>query len=458
MPKNEIDYSNTVIYKIYCKDKSISDTYVGHTTSFIKRKYQHKLCCNNLNNKLKIYHCIRENGGWENWEMVELGTYNCKNSEEARIKEQEYYEEIKPALNVASPYSDNLKAYCYFCKTQCDSFNGYNVHINTNSHKKNVEYYSENKTKDDGGDKKNSKKYHCLKCDFICCKQSNYMKHLLTLKHQKETKELQKDYILDDEKNFKNCTQYICECGKAYQHRQGLWKHKKNCKPIKYNEPQNSELKLLTNLVLDVVKQNKELTQQNTDLTNKIVDICKTGQTNNISNSNFNSHNKTFNLNVFLNETCKDAMNITDFIDSLTLQLSDLESVGRLGYVEGISNIIVKKLKQLDVHKRPVHCSDSKREVMYIKDEDKWEIENEQKKKLRKVIKKIADKNARLLPEFKKEHPDCNRASSKYSDQYNKLIVESMGGSGDNDSEKEDKIIRKIAKETTIDKTIESID
>jgi hypothetical protein len=284
------------------------------------------------------------------------------------------------------------------------------------------------------------------------------MKHLLTLKHQKETKELQKDYILDDEKNFKNCTQYICECGKAYQHRQGLWKHKKNCKPIKYNEPQNSELKLLTNLVLDVVKQNKELTQQNTDLTNKIVDICKTGQTNNISNSNFNSHNKTFNLNVFLNETCKDAMNITDFIDSLKLQLSDLESVGRLGYVEGISNIIVKKLKQLDVHKRPVHCSDSKREVMYIKDEDKWEIENEQKKKLRKVIKKIADKNARLLPEFKKEHPDCNRASSKYSDQYNKLIVESMGGSGDNDSEKEDKIIRKIAKEITIDKTIESID
>ena len=456
MPKNEIDYSNTVIYKIYCKDKSISDTYVGHTTSFIKRKYQHKLCCNNLNNKLKIYDGIRENGGWENWEMVELATYNCKNSEEARIKEQEYYEEIKPALNVAIPYSDNLKSYCYFCKTQCDSFNNYNVHINTNSHKKNVEYYSENKTKDDGGDKKNSKKYHCLKCDFICCKQSNYMKHLLTLKHQNETKELQKDYILDDEKNFKNCTQYICECGKAYQHRQGLWKHKKNCKPKKI-EPTN-ELKLLTNLVLDVVKQNKELTQQNTDLTNKIVDICKTGQTNNISNSNFNSHNKTFNLNVFLNETCKDAMNITDFIDSLTLQLSDLESVGRLGYVEGISNIIVKKLKQLDVHKRPVHCSDSKREVMYIKDEDKWEIENEQKKKLRKVIKKIADKNARLLPEFKKEHPDCNRASSKYSDQYNKLIVESMGGSGDNDSEKEDKIIRKIAKETTIDKTIESID
>ena len=303
---------------------------------------------------------------------------------------------------------------------------------------------------------KNPSKYLCEICDFISSNKKDYNRHLLTLKHKKETNGGQVDNTINFEK-------YICVCEREYKCRQGLWKHKKICeyqktqKKPKKIEPAN-ELKLLTNLVLDVVKQNKELTQQNTDLTNKIVDICKTGQTNNISNSNFNSHNKTFNLNVFLNETCKDAMNITDFIDSLTLQLSDLESVGRLGYVEGISNIIVKKLKQLDVHKRPVHCSDSKREVMYIKDEDKWEIENEQKKKLRKVIKKIADKNARLLPEFKKEHPDCNRASSKYSDQYNKLIVESMGGSGDNDSEKEDKIIRKIAKETTIDKTIESID
>jgi hypothetical protein len=224
---------------------------------------------------------------------------------------------------------------------------------------------------------------------------------------------------------------------------------------ISNNESQNSEIKLLTNLVLDVVKQNKELTQQNSELTNKIVDICKTGQTNNsISNSNINSHNKTFNLNVFLNETCKDAMNIMEFVDSLKLQLSDLESVGRLGYVEGISNIIVKNLKQLDVHKRPVHCSDSKREVMYIKDEDKWEKENEENKKLRKVIKKIADKNARLIPKFKEEHPDCVKSVSKFSDQYNKLIVESF----DNDAEKEDKIIKKIAKNVIIDKSLEIID
>ena len=202
------------------------------------------------------------------------------------------------------------------------------------------------------------------------------------------------------------------------------------------------------------------LLQQNNQLQTQIIELCKDKSVTNINNTNahINSHNKTFNLNVFLNETCKDAMNIMEFVDSLKLQLSDLECIGRLGYVEGISNIIVKNLKQLDIHKRPVHCSDSKREVMYIKDEDKWERENEEKKKLRKVIKKIADKNARLLPEFKKEHPDCNRASSKYSDQYNKLIVESMGGSGDNDQEKEDKIIKKIAKNVIIDKTIDCID
>ena len=132
-----------------------------------------------------------------------------------------------------------------------------------------------------------------------------------------------------------------------------------------------------------------------------------------------------------------------------------MEFVGRLGFVEGISNIIIKNLQALDVHKRPVHCSDSKREVMYIKDEDKWEKENEEKNKLRKAIKKIANKNYVLIPEFKEKHPDCNKSSSSYSDQYNKLIIEAMGGSGDNDFEKENKIIRNIAKNVTIDKSLE---
>jgi predicted nuclease with TOPRIM domain len=146
-------------------------------------------------------------------------------------------------------------------------------------------------------------------------------------------------------------------------------------------------------------------------------------------------------------------MNITDFVDSLQLQLSDLEDVGKLGFVEGISNIIVKKLKALDVHKRPVHCADKKREVIYIKDQDKWERDNDEKQRLRKAIKSVAYKNEKLLPKYKELHPGCNYSDSKYSDHYSKLVIETMGGSGNNDVEKQDKIIRNIAKEVVIDKT-----
>ena len=144
-------------------------------------------------------------------------------------------------------------------------------------------------------------------------------------------------------------------------------------------------------------------------------------------------------------------MNIMDFVDSIKLQLTDLERVGEIGYVEGISNIIIKNLKELDISQRPVHCTDKKRETIYIKDEDKWEKDEEQKK-MHKVIKKVADKNARLVLKYKELHPDCNSYHSKYSDQYNKIIIEAMGGSGDNDLEKEEKIIRNISKTIGIDK------
>ena len=263
-------------------------------------------------------------------------------------------------------------------------------------------------------EEKKSSPFFCEKCDFICSKKYNYDRHAATDKH----KRIHFGYnvsILDTKKEQKEQIQnYLCECGKQYKYSQGLSKHKKICKFEYSNNKGEVDVKILTNMVLEVVKQNHELMtqnnetqKQNQELTNKLFEICKNGTNNTLINNN--SHNKTFNLNVFLNEQCKDAMNIMDFVDSLKLQLSDLESVGRLGFVEGISNIIVKNLKALDVHKRPVHCSDSKREVMYIKDEDKWERENEDKQKLRKAIKRIANKNSRLLPEFKEKHPDCGK-------------------------------------------------
>ena len=198
-----------------------------------------------------------------------------------------------------------------------------------------------------------------------------------------------------------------------------------------------------------LVKQNTQLFEQNSEM----LEIIKNGTHNtNNSHNNTNSHNKTFNLQFFLNETCKDAMNIMDFVDSIKLQLSDLENVGKVGYVEGISNIITSNLKALDVTQRPIHCADKKREVLYVKDENKWEKEDDDKKKIRKAIKRVACKNQRLLPKFKEEHPDCGNYHSKFSDQYNKIVVESMGGSGNNDMEKEDKIIKNISKNVTIDK------
>jgi hypothetical protein len=289
----------------------------------------------------------------------------------------------------------------------------------------------------------------CKKCDYETCYKNHYERHILTPKHQKNDKD-------DDGK----CP-YYCICGKKYNFRQGLHKHKKTCNYIKTDT--NDSIKLLTNVIIDVVKNNqelcnhnKELSNQNMEITNKFIDMCKSNMANNTiannSHNTNNSHNKTFNLQFFLNETCKDAMNINDFVDSLNLQLSDLESVGSLGFVEGISNIIVKNLKAMDAHKRPVHCSDSKREVMYVKDEDKWEKENEEKKKIRKMIKRVINKNANLLQDFKAKHPDCIKSTSKYTDQYNKLIIESMGGTGDNDLEKENKIIKNISKEVTINK------
>jgi hypothetical protein len=236
-----------------------------------------------------------------------------------------------------------------------------------------------------------------------------------------------------------------------YDSRNGLWKHKNKCSNTKNtNEPSDKEL------IVVLINENKELKTMMIEQQNMVMKVLKNGTHNNHSHNTTNSHNKAFNLNFFLNETCKDAMNITDFVDSIKLQLNDLEKVGEMGYVEGISNIITTNLKALDITQRPIHCTDKKREVLYVKDEDKWEKEDEEKNKLRKVIKKVASKNQRLITDFRTKHPDCVKASSKFSDQYNKIIVESMGGSGDNDIEKEDKIIKNISKATIIDK-IESL-
>jgi hypothetical protein len=287
-------------------------------------------------------------------------------------------------------------------------------------------------------------KYICEKCLFNTCNRNDYNRHTLTKKHL--INESQHFSINNTQKNA-----YDCKCGKTYKDYSGLWRHKKVCN---YNN--NKEEKVLSeNIQNNEMQELKEimkyLMKENSEMKNLILEVIKNG-THNTTNTHTNSHNKTFNLQFFLNETCKDAMNIMEFVDSVNLQLSDFENVGKLGYIDGISNIIIKNLNALDVTQRPVHCADSKREIIYIKDDNKWEKEDESKRKIRKVIKRVADKNARLILKFREKYPDYNKATSLISDQYNKLIIEAMGGSGDNDIEKEDKIIKNLVKQVVIDK------
>ena len=262
---------------------------------------------------------------------------------------------------------------------------------------------------------------------------------------------MSKVYNLGTQKEKKTADN-MCDCGQIFYSRTTLWRHSKKCCAVKTND--ESEVKNANTNGADKDDLINYLIKENQEFKNLILEIVKKDSynqstTNNITNTN--SHNKAFNLNFFLNETCKDAMNITDFVESIKLQLSDLEKVGELGYVEGISNIIVKNLKELDVTQRPVHCTDKKRETMYIKDEDTWE-KDEERKKMHKLVRKVADKNARMLPKFKEAHPDCLKSSSRYSDQYNKIIMEAMGGRGDDDFEKEEKIIKRVSKEVIVDK------
>ena len=282
--------------------------------------------------------------------------------------------------------------------------------------------------------------YYCEYCDYNTCKKCDYEKHLSTDKHKKRENETNETDLKQE-----SLKKFVCFCNKSFNSRTSLWRHKNKCIEAKTDEdPSDKEL------IMMLIKQNTQLIQQNAEL-------VKNGTNNTtISNNshNTNSHNKTFNLQFFLNETCKDAMNIMDFVDSIKLQLSDLENVGKMGFVDGISNIIVKSLNSLDETKRPVHCTDTKREVMYVKDEDKWEKENDNKPKIRKLIKHVTHKNTKLIKDFKAKYPGCEKSESKYSNSYDKLVIEAFGGKGDNDEEKENKIIKKISNVTTIDKNV----
>lgn len=291
--------------------------------------------------------------------------------------------------------------------------------------------------------------YECEFCFITCNKISDWNRHLKTRKH-----------FVNKNGGFSTeaTNTFICECGNVYKERTGLWKHKKKCQNSKINEDQNENHNENTTTKND--QSNKDnlieyLIKENAEFKTLIMELIK--KDNNISNSNINStvnsHNKTFNLQFFLNEQCKDALNIGEFVDSIKLQLTDLENTGRMGYVEGISKILIKNLNELDVIKRPIHCSDLKREVLYIKDNDKWSKENEDKQVIKKAIKDVANKNIRQIPEWTNLNPDCKQSDSKKNNQYLNIVMNAMsGGSNEEQNSNIDKIIKNITKSVIIEK------
>ena len=299
-------------------------------------------------------------------------------------------------------------------------------------------------------------KFYCELCDFRCYKNADWNRHVMTKKHvcRQDGNGLE-NAGTKFPKNAEKNAEYTCLCGKSYSTKSGIWKHKKICK-ISTSSHKNETLEEkmdIYDLVKYLMKENSELKSLLVDQTNKLSDVtmelAKNGTTNNNNSNNTtttNSHNKAFNLNLFLNETCKNAMNISDFIDSIKLQLSDFINIGESGYVEGISNIIVKKLNSLDETVRPIHCTDQKRETFYVKDENIWEKEDEEKKKIQKLIRNVSFKNENLMKTYKEKYPDYNDPDSNRSDQYSKIMIEAM----DCKEESREKIIRNISKATTI--------
>ena len=514
MPKNDIDYSNTIIYKITCKEPTIKDVYVGHTTNFVQRKHAHKQSCTNIksiNYSCKLYEAIRNNGGWNNWNMEIVGFFNCKDHYEARKKEQEYFELLHATLNSIEPMPkpkqklivnppttpkitidksqpiNKITYNCEICKVKLQNLKCMETHNRSNKHIKKQKQIADNQYYNMTTSK--ILKYSCEKCKYITDNKKDYSKHLLTAKHQKRENILHKNPGTDNEADEKI---YYCNCGKTYKHHSSLWNHKNKCSGIKdptlivnddsirgvpdKNPEEENKVSITNNipmdLILEVIKQSKEiqnvLIEQTKELQNKLLEkenqlleqnaehhkqLVELAKKPNMVNSNIT--NNQFNLNFFLNETCKNAMNIQDFINSIKLTTSDFETTGRIGFVDGISRIFINELKRLEVERRPLHCTDVKRETVYVKDNDTWEKENQEKKKLKWAINSIAQLNLNQVQQWQQEYPECKENNTVANTKFTEMAMVALGGFGDEQETKfRDKIMKNILKEIVVSKDV----
>ena len=434
MPKYIINYDKTIFYKIICKN-TIPDNYfyVGHTTNFTLRKQKHKSASKHENTEL--YKKIRENGGWDNWDMIIIDTIKCEDRIEAKKKEQEYYKIISDELN-ASNFQD----------------------------KKSV--------------KNLNNKYRCELCDFTTNKKTDYKRHLLTGKHR-----IQKTDIMENDVCEKTIVLFKCnKCKKNFKTNSGLWKHKnKYCyKEEEYDydneedgeeeeeeedeedeeEDEDEEVnitdKVPTELVTRLISENNEvrdllIKQMHTQIEeNKEFRKTITEMIPRIGNNNNTINNKQkFNINVFLNEKCKDALNMSDFIQSIEISLEQLDFTKRQGLEQGLSNIIIENMNDLSVYQRPLHCTDTKRDTIYVKEDNKWEKDKD-KSIIKKAINDISNKNYHTLKDWMDHNPDYLKIDEKQD-----FFARTISAIGKPLSSVDDKIIKRLCSKTYIKDDLE---
>ena len=325
-------------------------------------------------------------------------------------------------------------------------------------------------TLDDKNLIKSRNEHSCEICNYKTLSKSDYNKHLLTSKHKKNISDDKNNDInrnLDDVKrSFNdiniNINKFVCECGKIYKYRQGIFKHKSKCN-FKEKEKENIikepiKFEPTINMFMEIMKENQEmkklLLEQNTILINKFVEKDLINNTQNITNNtnvntnNTINNNQKFNLNIFLNETCKDAMNMKEFIDNIKITFEQLLNIGDAGFVSGVSEIFVKQLRDLEITKRPIHCTDVKRETIYVKEEDRWDKDDKDNTKLKTAIERVEYRNLAALHKWCKENPDSKVNNSKQNLLRDKIHLQVLQG----DDKTRDKIIKNISREITIDK------
>ena len=483
MPKIQIDYSNTIFYKIYCRDSSINELYIGHTTNFVQRKYAHKQGVINVksaNYNCKLYNVIRNNEGWDNWKMEIIAFHECNGLMSAKKYEQQYFEDYKATLNSIEPLpkpkpivskvvveqKKQEPLYSDKCNIYISPLNNQEIH---NNHVKHLSYNHQMPT-DAVISFQNSKKFYCEVCSLSCSKKSDLIRHYSTTKHVNATKMLPitTQVAIHGNKsssgaflaNKSALPNFICNCGKQYIHRSSFYRHKKGCYKDVTDDNENNEnnennviiesssenTAELKKMILILLKENKEI--QNNFMELVVPHMKGTSINSNNTITNNTTNNNQFNVNMFLNEHCKNAMNLTDFIHSLPITSETYDNTIENGLTKTITNMVVTGLNQLDILERPIHCTDAARKTIYVKEEDKWEKDTEMVKLLL-GIKSLARKQRTMINKWKDNNKGWDKDEVVQMKLTN-LICNSMTDI-EHDKKETGKIIRAISKNVYLD-------